>query len=104
MSRNRQVGEEEAVATRQAVDPAERARDGRAIVHAKARLVPAADVAGVGQDVEAAIAYDGVHAKVAEAPGVEQRRVVGTPAEMRRDAAAWCCGVGIGIRVERGIP
>ena len=70
VTRNRQVGDEEAPVARRVIDPGQDAPHGQPfVVEAEARLVVAADVAGVCQRLKAPVPDDGLHAQVGEPAG-----------------------------------
>src|SRR5262245_3985574 len=72
MAGDGKVSSEETIAAWQGIDPAEQVRDGRSVVDAEARLVVAADVAGVRQHGEAPVADQGVHAQISETARMKQ--------------------------------
>src|SRR5215471_9015180 len=67
MPRDRQVCDEETLPRRQHIDPLKNSRDGRRLVDAETGMLISADIAGVGQRIEAAMADHRLHTEISEA-------------------------------------
>src|SRR5690348_4958355 len=103
MARDRQVGHEKPLARRQRIDPAKNARDRRRLIDAEAGIVIAADISGVGERIEAAMADYRFHAEVAEPAGVKQSGSILAGAEDLRQGIAGSGGIRFALAVERRV-
>ena len=103
MAGDRQVGHEEALAGRQAVNPREHPAHGGRLVHAEARVHVPADRAGVLGRVEALRGDDRVHAEIGKAAGVKQRRAIARRAEHARKRRRGGRHMRFGRDVERRV-
>src|SRR6185295_6193147 len=80
VTRDRQVGDEEAFAWRNRVDPVQHSRDGGRLVDPEAGFTLTADVAGVLEQIVAAAANNRFHPQIAEPSRVKERGAIAAAA------------------------
>src|SRR5256885_15568686 len=76
MAGYRQVSDEKSFSARQRINPVQHAAHSGLVIDAEARLVIAANVAGVFQHLETTVVHDFFHSEIHEPARMEQHRAI----------------------------
>ena len=98
-----QVRDEKSFSARQRINPVQHAAHSGLVIDAEARLVIAANVAGVFQHLEATVLHDLFHAEIHKPARMEQRRAIALRDQSRSDRRSDDLRADLHFGVERGV-